>query len=194
LTSFWDKTNINLGNDGFQEILHIFHIPRNIFINKPFNLQNYITGTYTTNKDGSINVKGNVNFVGLPITKFPVKFRNVSGSFCCHGCTSLTTLKGAPKSVGKNFYCYGCTSLTTLKGAPKSVGDFYCHRCTSLTTLKGSPKSVSRDFYCYNCTSLTSLDGAPESVGGDFYCCGCKRKFSKEEVRQYINIRKDIVV
>jgi hypothetical protein len=194
-TSFWGKTNsANLGNDGFQEILHIFHIPRNIFINKPFNLQNYITGTYTTNKDGSINVKGNVNFVGLPITEFPVKFRNVSGSFCCHGCTSLTTLKGAPKSVGGYFYCNNCTSLITLDGAPEFVGGgFYCIECTSLTTLEGSLESVGGGFYCSVCTSLTTLKGAPKSVGGDFYCCGCKRKFSEEEVRQYTDVRGKII-
>jgi hypothetical protein len=130
LTSFWDKTNIDLGNDGFQKILRIFRIPRNIFINKPFDIQDYIDGIYTTNADGSIDVQGSVNLNDRLITKLPVKFRNVSGSFCCCGCISLTSLEGSPKYVSGDFYCYGCTSLTTLKGAPKSVGgDFYCCGC-----------------------------------------------------------------
>ena len=52
----------------------------------------------------------------------------IKNDFCCYGCTSLRSLKGAPQKVGGNFYCYNCTSLTSLEGAPKEVGgNFYCY-------------------------------------------------------------------
>jgi hypothetical protein len=57
----------------------------------------------------------------------------VAGDFFCHGCTSLTSLEGAPSLVAGDFFCYGCTSLTSLEGAPSSVsGSFSCYGCTSL--------------------------------------------------------------
>ena len=80
----------------------------------------------------------------------------------------LTSLKGAPESVGGNFYC-GRNMLMSLEGAPESVGgDFYCSS-NSLMTLVGAPESVSRDFSCSS-NRLTTLEGAPESVGWNFYC------------------------
>jgi hypothetical protein len=73
-----------------------------------------------------------------------------------------------------NFICSGCTSLTSLQGAPSSVtGDFYCYECTTLTSLERSPDSVGHDFSCGGCTSLTSLEGAPSSVSGAFDCSKC---------------------
>ena len=90
----------------------------------------------------------------------------IKNDFSCHDCTSLTSLKGAPKEVGKNFSCYNCTSLTSLEGAPQKVsGDFNCSYCASLTSLKGAPQKIGRDFACHDCTSLTSLNGAPQKVG-----------------------------
>jgi len=66
------------------------------------------------------------------------------------------------------FYCPN-NKLTTLEGAPVSVGgNFYCSN-NKLTSLEGSPSSVGGDFSCYN-NQLTSLEGAPSSVGGYFSC------------------------
>ena len=46
---------------------------------------------------------------------------------------SLTSLEGAPSSLGGSFYCTSCTSLTSLEGATSSVGgSFNCNDCTSL--------------------------------------------------------------
>ena len=71
--------------------------------------------------------------------------------------------------IKNNFSCYNCTSLTSLKDAPKKVGgDFVCSYCTSLTSLNGAPKKVGGDFNCSGCTFLTSLEGAPKEVGRDF--------------------------
>jgi hypothetical protein len=96
-----------------------------------------------------------------------VRFGRVSGNFYC-GNNSLTSLEGAPESVGGDFSCHS-NSFTSLEGAPESVGgSFSCHS-NSLTSLEGAPESVGGTFFCRN-NSLTSLEGAPESVGGDFYC------------------------
>ena len=67
----------------------------------------------------------------------------IKNDFSCSNCTSLTSLKGAPKEVGRDFYCSGCTSLTSFEGAPQKVGgDFYCNDCASLTSLEGAPKEL----------------------------------------------------
>ena len=65
-----------------------------------------------------------------------------------------------------NFYCNG-NSLTSLEGAPQTVGgDFFCND-NRLTSLSGAPETVGGDFYCDN-NKLTSLEGAPQTVGGEF--------------------------
>jgi hypothetical protein len=93
------------------------------------------------------------------------------GSFYC-SYRNLTTLKGAPKEVGRHFDCSG-NNLKTLEGAPKEVGGgFYCSG-NNLTTLKGAPKEVGRDFYCAD-NNLTTLEGAPKEVGGSFHCSNNK--------------------
>ena len=168
-------------------------------------LMKYVKGTYKV-VDGLVNVEGSVDFRSYTDIKDfnGIKFGKVTGDFSCYNCTSLTSLegapqtvggyfscrncenltslKGAPSSVGESFYCGGCTSLTSLVGAPHTVGgDFFCSNCTSLTSLVGAPQAVGGAFYCYDCSSLTSLKGAPQKVTGDFYCGGCP-KLPKEEV------------
>jgi hypothetical protein len=91
----------------------------------------------------------------IKIAKFPVQFGNVSGDFSCDN-NQLTTLQGAPQSVGGYFSC-NVNQLITLQGAPTSVGgDFYCHY-NKLTTLEGAPKSVSGDFICSYSDNLPLL-------------------------------------
>jgi hypothetical protein len=91
---------------------------------------------------------------------------SVGGHFTCSN-NRLTTLEGGPQSVGKNFLC-GYNRLTTLEGAPKTVGgEFSCYENT-LTTLEGSPESVGGHFSCYD-NNLTTLEGAPRTIGGYFY-------------------------
>ena len=93
---------------------------------------------------------------------------SITGDFDCSGSNQLTSLEGAPKSVGGYFNCSD-NQLTSLEGVPKSVGgNFYCSS-NQLTSLEGAPKSVGGDFDCYN-NNLTSLEGVPKSVGGNFYC------------------------
>ena len=122
---------------------------------------------YTINDDGSIDVDGEVDLSRRNLTKLPLKFRNVSGTFACH-INELTSLEGAPKFVGRHFSC-SRNLLKSLEGAPKFVdGEFSCGY-NQLISLKGSPKSVGGSFYCqYN--MITSLKGGPESVGVIFEC------------------------
>jgi len=90
---------------------------------------------YTINDDGSIDVDGDVDLTSKSLTKRPLKFRNVSGHFCCYD-NQLTTLRGAPQTVGGYFRC-SYNQLKTLEGSPKSVGDsFYCSH-NQLTSLDG---------------------------------------------------------
>jgi hypothetical protein len=151
-------------------------------------------GKWKLNSQGRVDVEGDVHIINSEFQKFPVTFGEVSGDFYCSGCTSLTSLEGAPQVVTGDFSCSGCTSLTSLEGAPQVVtGSFRCYSCTSLTTLKGAPQftgsficngsslttlegaphEITGFFDCSGCTSLTSLEGAPQVVTGSFYCNTC---------------------
>ena len=125
--------------------------------------------TYTINKDGSIDVSGDVylrEYV-LPGNKLPLKFNKVSGDFSCYN-HQLISLKGSPKIVGGDFDC-SYNQLISLKGCPEKIGrDFDCSD-NNLTSLEGCPKTVGGYFSC-SINKLISLVGSPENVGGDFYC------------------------
>jgi hypothetical protein len=117
-----------------------------------------VVGSFRCSDQGLLNLRG-------------IEFGNVSGDFLCNW-NSLTSLDGAPETVGRNFYCSG-NQLTSLEGAPRTVGrSFYCYD-NQLTDLKGGPETVGGDFYCDK-NNLTSLDGAPQSVGGRFDCTNNK--------------------
>ena len=91
------------------------------------------------------------------------------GDFNC-GNNKLTSLEGAPASVGGYFYC-AYIELTSLDGAPSSVGGYFNCGNNKLTSLKGAPASVGADFVCYN-NQLTSLEGIHKilkSMNGTFY-------------------------
>jgi hypothetical protein len=99
---------------------------------------------FKVNKDGTIDVKGNVNISNKKLTKIPIKFRKVSGNFYC-AYNELTSLEGSPKEVGGSFNC----------------------AYNQLTSLEGSPEKVKGYFDCSH-NKLTSLRGAPEEIGGNF--------------------------
>ena len=105
----------------------------------------YVIENWSINKDGLVDVDGDVSFLSFLITRqhaaeFPLQFGSVTGDFLCFS-NKLTTLEGAPQEVGGDFYCYN-NNLTTLEGGPKEVGgDFYCKN-NNLTTLKWTPEYV----------------------------------------------------
>jgi hypothetical protein len=114
-------------------------------------------------------VDGGVYMSDMSLTEIPVKFGEVTSYFNC-SYNQLTSLVGAPQSIGGGFYC-SYNQLTSLVGAPQSIGGgFYCSY-NQLTSLVGAPQSVGGDFDCRG-SQLTSLEGAPQSVRGNFYCHG----------------------
>jgi hypothetical protein len=85
-------------------------------------------------ESGVVDVAGDARLKTLT-SQLPVRFGHVSGNFYC-SYNSLTSLDGAPRSVGGNFMCHN-NSLTTLDGAPASVGGkFYVDYNTSLPLLR----------------------------------------------------------
>jgi len=132
----------------------------------------HIKGEWLVNQKGEVYTpSGNVDFKEKNFTRFEVQFADTQGGFLCHDCPRLTSLEGAPSSVGRGFWCHNCPQLESLKGAPSSVGgDFNCYNCPRLETLQGAPSSVGGSFWCEDCFKLTSLEGAPSSVGGNFWC------------------------
>jgi len=101
---------------------------------------------YSINPDGTIDVDDDVNLHNTKLTKIPLRFGKVTGFFNC-GLNLLTSLDGAPTTVGGYFECYE----------------------NKLTSLVGSPTYVGGNFYCYY-NEITSLEGAPHTVGGDLTC------------------------
>lgn len=56
---------------------------------------------------------------------------------------------------------------------------------------QGKQYRVTADFDCSG-NNLTTLEGSPKSVDGDFICHGNPRKFTKEEVRKFSDVKHDI--
>jgi len=133
-----------------------YELDRHIF------LKNAGVMNYTINKDGSIDVVGNVSLFRENLTKIPYKFNKVVGSFYC-GQSKLTSLEGCPYEITKDFVC-SFNKLESLKGGPMEVGgDYNCREC-GLITLQGLAAEIGGDL---NCTSnqLTSLDTASNIDG-----------------------------
>jgi len=107
-------------------------------------------GTWKLNPlTGLIDVDGNFNCYQQDLTDFKgVAFGHVSGGFYCHN-NQLTSLEGAPQTVGWSFYCHN-NQLTSLEGAPQTVNwDFYCDD-NQITSLVGAPQTVGKSFVCRN--------------------------------------------
>ena len=90
------------------------------------------------------------------------------------------------------FYC-SSNNLTSLDGAPSSVGLSFDCDDNNLTSLAGAPSSVGGHFYCYS-NKLTSLDGAPKKVIGNFDCSNNAIKFTIEQVRAVCDVKGTIRV
>lgn len=126
---------------------------------------------YVARPDGTLFVPGDISITGnSDITALPDLSRvEVGGSFTCHSCHNLVSLKGSPYKVGGDYNCYNNRSLASLDGATQDVGrDFNCSYNPLLLSLAGSPVNVPGDFNCYLCPKLSSLEGGPETVGGDY--------------------------
>jgi hypothetical protein len=109
-------------------------------------LDKYGIKNYTINKDGTIDVDGDVNLEYKKMTKIPFKFGRVNGDFIISS-NRLTSLKGCPYEV---------------------IGEFQCDE-NNLTSLEGMPSEIYGDFYCYNNNDLKELDSV-SNIEGYIYC------------------------
>jgi hypothetical protein len=78
---------------------------------------------------------------GRLITK-DTKNEHWEGDFYCSG-NQLTSLDGAPASVGGYFSCFS-NELTSLAGAPASIGGNFICRDNRLTSLAGIHKIIKK--------------------------------------------------
>jgi len=94
--------------------------------------KDYGIKNYSINPDGTIDVDGDVKLQNIGLVKIPIKFNKVSGFFRCDD-NSLSTLEGAPTTVGGNFDCEG-NLLRSLEGAPTTVGGYFAASYNNLTS------------------------------------------------------------
>jgi hypothetical protein len=110
--------------------------------------QEYDIQNYTINSDGTVDVDGIVDLSRRNLSKLPLKFGRVTGSFYC-GNNQLTSLEGCPNEVVGSFDCC-LNQLTTLEGCPKVVGgNFNCKNNPLPQEIMDNPKSfikqINRD-------------------------------------------------
>ncbi len=123
---------------------------------------------YIFNLPKGFVVRGGINLSKQELTELPdLSDVVVEGDFDCSS-NQLTSLKGAPQSVGGNFNC-SANQLTSLEHAPRTVnGNFNCSY-NQLSDLRGAPENIRGNFSCWT-NHLISLQGAPQHVGGEFNC------------------------
>ena len=115
-------------------------------------------GTVDIDDSGVVSTTGDVQFTGGQ-KKLPVRFGEVRGTFKVTQ-RKLTTLVGAPHTVGIQFICWG-NQITSFEGAPVKVGfEVYARDC-QLTNLKGAPACTQ--LFVQN-NPLQSLEGMPDNL------------------------------
>jgi hypothetical protein len=86
---------------------------------------------WTLNSDGLVDVDGHVNLNGkvlytigrYSLEKLPLRFGTVTGYFLCNN-NKLTTLEGAPHTVGDSFWCRE-NNIRSFEGLVNIGGNFY---------------------------------------------------------------------
>jgi hypothetical protein len=108
---------------------------------KQYNISNYVV-----NPDGSIDVNNYVNLQFKDLTKLPLKFNKVNGSFSC-GFNRLTTLEGSPKEVNGDFYCHN-NKLTSFEFSPKIIRGIVECEYNNIKSFEYFPSYVKEWVYC----------------------------------------------
>ena len=101
---------------------------------------------YTINTDGSIDVDRHVDLLDKGLTKLPLKFNKVNGSFYCSN-NKLTSLEGCPKEVNGSFYCSN-NKLTSFEYAPKIIRGIFDCIYNNIKSFEYFPSYVKSNFYC----------------------------------------------
>jgi len=137
-------------------------------------------------------IKYNVVLNGLCLTELlDLSDVEVRGNFNCHS-NNLTSLEGAPKTVGGDFKCHS-NNLTSLEGAPKTVGGAFLCDDNNLTSLSGGPVTVGGNFNCRR-NKLTSLEGIPKTINDHFIIDeSLKDRFPEESIRRLCEIKGGVV-
>jgi hypothetical protein len=164
------KQFITESKESIDSSTKIPNLQPNLMVHKIVQLlcEKYGITNYKINPDGSVDVKGSVDFDFYIDQGFPVKFGKITGKFDCSD-TKLTSLENGPQEVNGYYNCSN-NKLTTLKGSPKTVGgDLYCTN-NKLTSLVGCP-DIGHDLYCEN-NKITDFIGVPEFFEGFFSCEG----------------------
>jgi hypothetical protein len=145
---------------------------------------------FTIQEDGTVDVASSVDISFLNLDKIPLSFGRIRGDFNCSN-NKLTSLVGAPHSVGISFFCHN-NLLTTLEHAPPQVGKSFICKGNRLISLVGAPDTINGSFDCsenrlgsltsgpvtvngtYDCSHnrLPDLEGLPRFMQGAFYCLG----------------------
>ena len=163
---------------------------------------------YTINKQGEIDINGDIEITYENIKEFPyfIQFGTIKGNFDCKhnnlislkgaprevkgtfdcACNDLTSLEGAPWKVGGSFDC-AHNNLTSLEGAPDKIKGYFDCGCNEIKDLKGAPKVVGGYFHCGD-NNLTSLKGSPKVVGGNFICRNNLVQFSEDDVSKVCKV------
>ncbi len=118
---------------------------------------------YTINDDSTIDVDDNVHLYNMELTKLPLKFGRVTGSFNC-GDNQLISLEGCPSWVGGCFDCR-YNKLASLEGCVKYVGEYFNCDNNQLKTLKGGPEVVILGYSCDG-NYLVNFKGFPDDFEG----------------------------
>ena len=110
---YWDKIAILVGKDnvayfntgdfeyrGSSSEISKLNLPK-----YEFKCEFEIPSNWKLNEDGTYDVDGDVKIIEDMIVngRLPYKFGKVTGDFSCYKCRKLTSLEGAPNSVGGFF-------------------------------------------------------------------------------------------
>ncbi|WP_029596551.1 hypothetical protein [Flavobacterium sp. ACAM 123] len=107
--------------------------------------QEYNITNYLINKDGTVDVFGDVNLGSCNLNKIPLLFNHIYGEFIVSD-NFLTSLFGCPNEVGGDFSC-NINQLTSLEYAPLVVGGGYRCEDNLLVSIAGSPDQIKKEFF-----------------------------------------------
>lgn len=151
----YKSSNCNVFDDSFMvDITNFFDYQRNV-------------RQYFLNRDGSVDVSGNVYVSGAKFTEIPILFNKVSGDFIFRNC-GLNSLKNCPIEVGGHFDVSG-NNLENLMNGPRYVGGMYNCSNNLITSLEGSPDMIRGDFDCSD-NFLSDLSYCPGRIKGTLDC------------------------
>ena len=90
---------------------------------------------YTINKNGEVDVDGDVHFSNCGRLEIPVKFGTVTGNYEIMF-NRFKSLKegGCPRHVGGNLVCMECLELISLDGIPETIGEGFIYQVTPIAS------------------------------------------------------------